>query len=775
MPVPDRGAWKKFCEGIERAVRELGGEREADKASGVASSIWGDTKTGKSVPVRRWPEMRAQLEKLPPSVTGVRDWQRLYEAVNAERGRILPAANDRTPATDVTVPCPRQLPPGVRGFIGRKDESDELVRLLLGGAHSTAPVAVVVGLPGVGKSALAVEWAGRAAPAFPDGVLHADLRGWGPDRPLTADEVLPGWLQALGVEPAAMPGDAGNRVSLLRTLLTDRRMLLVLDNASTEDQVRPLLPRSPTCSVLITSRQRMPGLGVSHGVEVVRLEPLSTEESVALLREVLGDRVDREPEEAATLSVLCGHLPLALRVLAETAKSRPDTALATFVAELSDGQQLTALAGDDPLSDLRTVFSWSYRQLLAEVAVVFRRLGLFPGHGLHPHGVAALAGASVATVMPALRTLARLNLVRETATGQIQMHDLLQLYAKDLATAQDSEEQRSDSLRRLFRYYLGTAHRADTLVEPLRYRIPLPDDVEPTPTVLRDQSEALSWFEAERGNVVAMCALDEPDVDTARWQLAFVARAYFFRTKRLHEWIASHEHALAAAVRAKDRSAEAMTRSNLGLARHESGDDTAALVQYEAAQALFEAVGDQHGVSNALAHQAAVLRRRGDHAGSLRLNEAALARYRQVGNLRNVAITLRAIGLAEVELDLLDAASRHLAESLELCRNLGLDMDVARACNTLGQLHLKAGRHDEAVLAFREAIDADEASGGRYETALALRDLGKVAAASGDAARATENWEAALTVLNSLGSHKAAAVEADLVRLRAQSSDHPPD
>jgi tetratricopeptide (TPR) repeat protein len=555
---------------------------------------------------------------------------------------------------------------------------------------------------------------------------------------MAGDEVLPGWLHALGVDPAAIPGPLDSRVTVWRAAVDGKRMLIVLDNARDEDQIRSLLPGTPTCSVLITSRQRLPGLAIHHGAQAVRLDPLPLEDGIMLVRHALGDPAVREPAAIAELVDLCGRLPLALKIVAETAVERAGASLDSLVDELRDERaRLRVLHGDDARSDPRTVFSWSYRQLRPDLASAFRALGLFAGRDLCAEALAALMAAPVATARTHLRDLARLNLVHNDQPDRIQTHDLIRLYATELAEHEESAENIAAARRRLYSYYLLSTHRADTRIEPLRYHVEVSTaDVDVPVAEFGSRSEALAWFEAERANIVALCAMDLEALDEARWKLAFLARGYFFLAKRIHEWLTSHRYALDATIRIGDAHAEAMTRSNLGVALHENGQDDAALPQFEKAGALFADVGDWHGVSNTLAHRAALLRRAGEFAGSLKLSREALQWYRSVGNQRNVAITLRAIGLAEWENGHADEAEPALLQSVQLCRELGLDMDEARSCNTLGQLYLAAARLPESGRFFRAAMDAGEQSGAVFEKAIATRGLGALAAATGDTEQA---------------------------------------
>ena len=763
----ERSARHRFRAGLTRAVAELGGDRAAESASGVHKSIWYDAKTGRAIPDERssWPAMRVLLASLAPARTGVRDWDALYAAVGVEVGRRRRRPTATPPvAREERRPVPRQLPLTSAVFTGRETEVASLDRVLLNADLPTPPTVVVVGAPGTGKTGLALHWAHRMASAFPDGVLHVDLRGWGPAEPLPPELILPGWLRAFGVEPGESPTDHS---AMLRTVLDGLRVLILLDNAGSEEQVRPLLPGSPSCAVLVTSRKELPGLAVQHGAEHLALGLLTPTESLLLLRTVVGERVDREPAAAQAMTRLSGRLPLALRIVAEHARRRPTRSLTDLVDTLTDEDNLLdSLDSDDPRSDPRTVFSWSYRQLTNEVARTFRMFSQHPGDLIEPAAVAALTGTTTRQATRRLRVLSRAHLVTESGTGRYGMHDLLRRYAEELVRQHDTPASVDFVRMDLMRYYLHAVRRAETVIEPHRYRPALPPGPDTGDAFdTADRHAALAWLDAECANVVALCQQDLPTLDPLRWRLAYEVKAYFFLTKRTSEWVASHEAALAAAIRAGDGQGEAMTRSNLGLARHEQGDDDGALREYQLAHRCFIAVNDLHGVSNALAHQAAIYRRRAEFDTSLELGRQALIFYRRAGQRRNVAITLRGLAVAEVETGRHDDAERHLTECLAICGQLGMAMDAARAQHALGRLLLLVGRLDESAAAFRAAVRSSEQCGSRFERALALRGLGRVAAMSGDVGQAQAWWQEALTTLRILGSAKADEVASDLAAL----------
>lgn len=769
MPKTPGQKQVRLREGLARAIGVLGGVRAAEAASGIGKSTWDDAQKGRALPspTTTWPIMRLVLMKIPASATGVRDWDQLYDAACVEAGvRPRPArpAGVPVPAPHRVNHVPQLLPPGVGQFTARQAELTLLDALLLGEGSTTVPMAVVTGEPGIGKTTLAVNWAWRHVGEFPEGVLYQDLRGWGPDEPASPAEVLSHWLDQLGLDTSVMPDDVSSRSSTFRSALSGRRMLIVLDNAGDEEQVRPLLPGVSRCPVLITSRKTLSGLVIHHDAKVIGLELLTDEESVHLLRALIGSRVDRESAAAERLVQLCGRLPLALRVVAENARMRAEAPLATLVEELVDEHsRLEELDGPDPRSAPRVVFSWSYRQLPPDVAAVFRAVGSFPGRTFDANTIAALCDLAQRTAVRHLRTLVRVHLARENAQ-RFEMHDLIRLYAEELA---QSDHNSHEARQRLFDYFVHTARHADELLEPQRYRIPLSEKPK-VPSPFDDRHGALAWFHAEAANAVAMCRLDDPVLDVMRWQLACFFRGYFFLAKRTHEWIESHGHALAATVRLGDRAAEAVTRSYLGVALHEHGDDDASLVQSKIATRLFEEVGDQHGASNTLAQQAVVHRNRREFDEALRLAGKALDFYRSVGSTRNAAITIRSIGWIKLETGHLAEAEQHLTESLALCHRLGrgMVMDIARAHNALGQVLLRMGRYDEAERSHRAAIEASASCGSRFEEALGLRGLGEVADVTGDHAAALAFFQDAVDLLDEIGSPLAVELRAARSGLR---------
>ncbi|MGP4115516.1 ATP-binding protein, partial [Streptomyces sp. 4N509B] len=382
-------------------------------------------------------------------------------------GEELEPVPDATATPAVTVPA--QLPADVVGFVGREGELRELDGLMAGVGGRGGALAVVAGTAGVGKTALVVRWAHRTRERFPDGQLYVDLRGYGPEAPVSAEDALSGFLRALGVEAAAVPRDVAERSATFRTLLDGRRMLVVLDNARSVEQVRPLLPGSSSCFTVVTSRDALAGLVAREGAHRIVLHRMPLGDARGLLAGLLVERAAREPGAVDALIERCARLPLALRITAELARSQPGRGLGELAEELADRQgalDLLDLDGD-PYTAVRAVFSWSYQRLEPSVARVFRLLGLHPGHDTDVYAVAALAGAGVRRTRRALEVLVRAHLVDQVAGGRrYQPHDLLRAYAAELAAETDGPTERAEALARLLDYYLATASSALDAIAP---------------------------------------------------------------------------------------------------------------------------------------------------------------------------------------------------------------------------------------------------------------------------------------------------------------------
>ena len=355
--------------------------------------------------------------------------------------RAAPAAVTRSGLRDGSPP-PRQLPAAAPHFCGRSAELLALQRITDEPAGAGPPATIAVtGAAGVGKTTLALQWAHEVALRFPDGQLHMDLRGYDLASPVPSAEALAGFLRSLGVPESGIPADQTERAARFRSLLAGQRMLVVLDNARSAEHVRPLLPATPGCAAIVTSRDALAGLVVRDGAKRVDLDLLPLTDAVRLLRSLIGDRVEADPAAAHTLAVQCARLPLALCGAAELAAARPAAPLADLVRKLDDHHQRLDLldGGGDPRTAVRVVFSWSYRHLDREAARAFRLLGLHPGTDIEPGAGAALMGTTVAQARRALRVLARAHLIRPVGPTRYAMHDLLRVYAAELAAACDTD------------------------------------------------------------------------------------------------------------------------------------------------------------------------------------------------------------------------------------------------------------------------------------------------------------------------------------------------
>jgi hypothetical protein len=456
------------------------------------------------------------------------------------------------PALAAPRTVPRELPAAVGAFTGRTTELAVLSTLLRPDADDPAmPITLIIGAGGVGKTTLAVHWGHQAASAFPDGQLYINLHGWSPGSPMTPLDALAHLLQSLGVPKDGVPDDEVDAAALYRSLLADRRCLVVLDNAHSADHVRPLLPGSPGCLVLVTSRDALAGLVAREGATVLSLGVLDTEDAEALLTRLIGSaRVAAERDSCRELVRLCAGLPLALRIAAANLVSNPRLAVTRYLAAIGDVEPLTALAAQgDRDTAVRRTFDYSYRAIPAPAQSLFRSLSLHPGADFTVELAAALMGSTRVDADGLLQTLANAHMVEWLAPGRFTFHDLIRQYAAERCRRDESAQEISLRRDRLYGWHLYTAAAAAELLYPHVTRIPLPPPPADVPIApFDDHTAAIGWLEEERANLLAVTTAAASHGPTQlAWMLADVLRGYLNRRASMVDWIAVARAGLAAA------------------------------------------------------------------------------------------------------------------------------------------------------------------------------------------------------------------------------------
>ncbi len=464
---------------------------------------------------------------------------------------------------------PRQLPPDLAHFTGRGDDLATLDRLLpTGTAGQAVVISAIAGSAGVGKTALAVHWAHRVRDRFPDGQLTVNLRGYDRAEPLTSHDALGRLLRGLGVSAPAIPDDTGQRAGAYRTLLADRRVLVLLDNARTAEQVRPLLPAGGRSAVVITSRSDLRGLVASAGAKVLRLGVLPLDEAVRLLERAIGtERTKAEPAATEELARLCACLPLALRIAASMFAGEPHRRIQELVDQLRAGNRLAELEIDgDQDTAVRAAFDLSYAALAPDERRMFRMFGLAPKADLTPQSAGALLGVPSGHALQLLRSLARAHLVEEHSPSRFTLHDLLLLHARECAAAQESDEQRRASVVRFLDHYLHSVGNAQSAMRPTRVELPL-TDIESVVEVaaFRESAEALDWCRREFDVLVELCefTLTGGHLEHA-WQLPIGLYPYLYVHGTTSDSMRLFTIALDAAQQLGDRYAEATALQCLG-------------------------------------------------------------------------------------------------------------------------------------------------------------------------------------------------------------------
>jgi DNA-binding SARP family transcriptional activator/tetratricopeptide (TPR) repeat protein len=675
-----------------------------------------------------------------------------------------PAPSHRTPAAVV----PAQLPLGVQGFVARRAELAHLGTSLAeaGGRTDRTVVVAVTGTAGIGKTTLALHWAHQVADQFPDGQLYVDLRGFDPaGPPMAPAEALRMFLDALHLPAEQVPPDLEARAALFRSLITGRRMLVLLDNARDTAQVRPLLPAAPGCLVLVTSRDQMAGLVARHNAVLTTLGPFTPAEGGELLACRIGTRrAAAEPAATEEIVQQCGGLPLAMAVVAARAAARPGLALATLAEELCNSRGLAAFADQEVTIDARAVFSWSYQTLTEPAARLFRLLGLHAGPDISVGAAASTAGVSVGQVRRLLTELTRAHMLTEQVPGRFVLHDLLRAYAGELVDEVETEVHRQMAMRRILDHYLHTAYRAALRVNAARDPITLaPPDPDVTPEDFPDHRQALCWYEAEYRVVLrALRLAADNGFGTRTWQLAWTLVDYLQRRGDWHDQAAAHQIALGAAESAADRLGQAHAHWGLGRAYTRLGRYGDAQHHFQQALDLFGAIEcatHQGHVHNSIGH---LLERRECPAEALHHCTQALDLYRATQHRCGQANALAAIGWFHTLLGEHERSVEYCQEALSLLCEVGDQHGQAGTWHSLGHATRHLGQYARAMACYQQAIALYADLGDRLGEADSLDGLGDTKDAAGQRVQAHAVWRQAYTILDQLHHPDADRVRAKL-------------
>lgn len=667
---------------------------------------------------------------------------------------------------------PAQLPHDVLGFSGREPELAGLASLA-GQEGAAVVITAINGVAGIGKTALAVHFAHHAAPAFPDGQLFVNLRGFDPEHPpLDPGEALARFVRALGTRASQLPADTDELAGMYRSQLSGRRVLVVLDNAATAEQVRPLLPGTAGCLAIITSRNRLSGLVAVDGAQRLTLDMLPPDEAVALLARGAGDeRAAADPAAVHRLAELCGRLPLALRITADRAAAYPHLSMADLADELTaERDRLDFLATDEQVSQVRAVFSWSYRALASAPARAFRLLGLHPGRDISTGAAASLIDASIPQTRQLLRTLTGGHLLEETSRDRYQFHDLVRVYAAECAGVTETEAQQAAAISRLLTWYLHTADAFFRILNPDNRHLPL--DSPPSacrPLAFTTHRQAWSWAESELANLVpvlrkAAAASD----DMLAWELPVKFMIIFDLFGHMADIIPGLRSALAVSRKLRDRTAEAWVLTHLAEAYQNVRQLDEAIECCQGAFAIYAETGDWYGQWSAQYLEGLAYLYLGQYSEASRRIEHALATARRASDLRAEGMSLTWLGAVHERLGLFETAVTLGAQAVAALEQTGNKWQYAYALQRLAAACYQYGRTDDAVDSYQQAQTILRQIGDRRTEADILLHLGYAQENLGQADAARQSWQQALLIFEDFRDPRADQVR---IQLRTEETE----
>jgi DNA-binding SARP family transcriptional activator len=652
-----------------------------------------------------------------------------------------------------------QLPARVGHFAGRVVELGALDALL---TNDDPPLIVICGPAGMGKTALAVQWAHRIAALFPDGQLFLDLRGHDRAIALTATEALAYLLRSLGVPSDRVPTELDEQASLYRSLLYGKKLLLLLDNGHSSVDILPLVPGSSTCAVILTSRSPLPALAARHAVHAIHLEALTSGEALTLLTLVLGkDRVQRESEYADRLLALCGWMPLALRIAAAKLASDPRKSIKDLVIELDSTDRLDVLSVEGDSYSVRAVFTSVYRALSPQAARVFRLLGLHPGPTISTQLAAATCEIPLTAAANALEELRVAHLVTSSGSRRYRFHDLILLFARQCAAVDDRET----ALTRVLDWYLATAYQANRLLEPRRDRVVLPEYDELSD--FADRHEALAFLDAERENLLPVVEYStENGHHTTAWQLTYLLTSYFDIRGHGTERVEMCRLGVAAAGRTGDSRASGEMLRAFGVARHMTRQFEGALVAWRQALVYVRACDDRESEGHIFGNIANAYTELRRFTEAIAAYEQVLAMHEAQGNVIGTVLAQRNLGYAYVQMGQPDLSEDLLAKALAGAREIRNPWLEAGTLDTLGEASLHQSRYPEAIDYFRQAVAVSRDLGDRCAEATALSNIGAVLLRQDRPAQALGSLRQALLLARDLADRH---IEARTLNLMGQA------
>jgi DNA-binding SARP family transcriptional activator len=698
--------------------------------------------------------------------------QSLYEAILTEE--VAPRAALASPERQsaAAAPPPMQLPADIADFTGRGEDVDRLCELapepdgallpatMPYGAGGAVRIAVVAGQGGLGKTTLAVHAAHRLRPHFPDGQLYVNLLGSTPE-PLAPADVLARFLRDLGEDGTRIPLTEDERAGLLRTRLTGRRMLILLDDARDAAQVRSLLPGSASCTVIVTTRNRLPDLAVTL---LVDLDVLGDTDARALFTSIVGaERVNAEAAATDQVLAACAGLPLAIRIAGARLAARQSWTVRTLAGRLnSEQRRLDELKAGDLA--VRTTFEVSFASLPGpaipagiDPGRAFRLLSLWPGPAIALRAAAALFGQPDDAAADALETLVDAHLLESPAPDVYRFHDLLRVYAAERCQG-EPEETRQEAVRRILTWYLHMADAAARTISPNNTRVPLSAQEHGAgPAGFASLEEALDWSEAERANLVAATRLAASSgMHDLAWRLPAAALSFYYRRSHWADWVTTHRIGLDSARALGNRPGEAWMLSNLGMAyglRHMEE----VIGCFEQAEVIFHEIGDRAGEARAATNMSTAWTHLGRFHEALDAGRRSLAMDQEAGNRYGEGIAFGNLGWAYRGLGSHEEAVACHEQALAIFRELGDKDYESDSLSELADVYLSMDRVADAMDRLRESLAIRRDIGDRHGQATTLRLLGVALGRAGRPDEARASMAEAQRIFEELGDYEQAA------------------